>query len=83
MTATGITKAPSSWQLFLLRRRRLCRDAILQGRSLPVDGTNSKASGTLSADYDTDSKLTWHGTYSGLATYATRPPCMDLPTPWS
>ena len=39
---------------------------------LPVDGTNSKANGTLTADYDTASKkLTWQGNYSGLATYVT------------
>ena len=38
----------------------------------PVDGTNSKASGTLTADYDTDSKkFTWQGSYGGLATYVT------------
>lgn len=38
----------------------------------PVDGTSSKASGTLTADYDTASKkLTWQGSYSGLATYVT------------
>lgn len=39
---------------------------------LPVAGTGSKASGTLVADYDTDTKrLTWSGSYTGLATYAT------------
>ena len=39
---------------------------------LPVAGTGSKASGNLVADYDTDSKkLTWSGSYTGLATYAT------------
>jgi hypothetical protein len=38
----------------------------------PVDGTNSKASGTFDADYDTASKkLTWQGSYAGLATYVT------------
>ena len=37
----------------------------------PVAGTNSKASGTLTAEYDTSSKkLTWHGTYKGVGTYA-------------
>lgn len=38
----------------------------------PVDGTGSRATGTFAADYDTASKkLTWQGTYSGLATYVT------------
>ena len=36
-----------------------------------IAGTNSKASGTLTAEYDTSSKkLTWHGTYKGIGTYA-------------
>ena len=39
---------------------------------LPVAGTGSNASGNLVADYDTDSKkLTWSGSYKGVATYAT------------
>ena len=39
---------------------------------LPVAGTGSSASGNLVADYDTNSKkLTWSGTYKGVATYAT------------
>jgi CHRD domain len=38
----------------------------------PVAGTNSKATGSLTAEFDTDSKkLTWRGTYRGLGTYAT------------
>jgi len=38
----------------------------------PVAGTNSKAVGTFTADYDTDSKkLTWRGNYRGIGTYAT------------
>jgi len=37
-----------------------------------VDGTASKATGTLTADYDTATKkLTWRGSYRGLGTYAT------------
>jgi hypothetical protein len=37
----------------------------------PIAGTNSKASGTLTAEYDTSSKkLTWHGSYKGISTYA-------------
>jgi hypothetical protein len=37
-----------------------------------VAGTNSKAAGTLTANYDTDSKkLTWQGSYRGVGTYAT------------
>jgi len=37
-----------------------------------VAGTNSKASGTLTANYDTDTKkLTWRATYRGVTTYAT------------
>lgn len=37
-----------------------------------VAGTNSKATGTVTADYDTDTKkLTWRGNYRGLASYAT------------
>jgi len=39
---------------------------------LPVAGTGSTASGNLVADYDTASKkLTWSGSYKGVATYAT------------
>ncbi len=39
---------------------------------LPVAGTGSNASGNLVADYDTGSKkLTWSGSYKGVATYAT------------
>jgi hypothetical protein len=39
---------------------------------LPVAGTGSQASGSLVADYDTESKkLTWNGSYKGVATYAT------------
>jgi hypothetical protein len=39
---------------------------------VPVDGTDSKAAGNLTADYDTASKkFTWSGTYRGLGTYAT------------
>ncbi|HEX9881926.1 MAG TPA: CHRD domain-containing protein [Hyphomicrobium sp.] len=38
----------------------------------PVAGTDSKAAGTLTADFDTSSKkLTWRGSYQGLGTYAT------------
>ena len=38
---------------------------------LPIAGTDSKASGELTAEYDTASKkLTWHGTYKGIGTYA-------------
>lgn len=38
----------------------------------PVAGTNSTASGTVTADYDTGTKkLTWRGRYRGLGTYAT------------
>ncbi len=37
-----------------------------------VQGTESKASGQLSAVYDTSTrKLTWRGNYAGLGTYAT------------
>ena len=37
-----------------------------------VQGTGSKASGQLSAVYDTSTrKLTWRGSYGGLGTYAT------------
>jgi hypothetical protein len=37
-----------------------------------IAGTDSKAAGTLTADYDTGSKkLTWRGSYRGLGTYAT------------
>jgi hypothetical protein len=44
----------------------------LKADLLPIAGTNSKANGTLAADYDTASKkLTWSGTYKGLGTYAT------------
>jgi hypothetical protein len=37
----------------------------------PIAGVDSKASGALTAEYDTSSKkLTWHGTYKGIGTYA-------------
>jgi CHRD domain-containing protein len=39
---------------------------------LAVAGTDSKATGKVSADYDTDSKkLTWRGEYDGVTSYAT------------
>lgn len=39
---------------------------------LAVAGTNSSATGDVTASYDTDSKkLTWRGTYRGVGTYAT------------
>jgi hypothetical protein len=39
---------------------------------MAVAGTNSTASGSLVAEYDSGSKkLTWRGTYSGIGTYAT------------
>jgi CHRD domain len=39
---------------------------------VPVAGANSKAAGTVTADYDTASKkLTWRGGYRGVGTYAT------------
>jgi hypothetical protein len=38
----------------------------------PLTGSSSGASGTLEAEYDTDTKkLTWNGSYQGVATYAT------------
>jgi hypothetical protein len=38
----------------------------------PVAGTESKASGTVEATYDTSTKkLTWRGNYEGIGTYAT------------
>lgn len=38
----------------------------------PVAGTGSTGSGSVTADYDTDSKkLTWRGSYAGIGTYAT------------
>jgi len=47
---------------------RLTFKADLKG----VQGTESKAVGKLTAEYDTDTrKLTWRGSYSGLGTYAT------------
>ncbi len=37
----------------------------------PIAGTNNKAAGTLTADYNTASKkLTWRGSYRGISTYA-------------
>jgi hypothetical protein len=38
----------------------------------PAPGATSTASGSVTVQYDTDSnKLTWRGTYGGIATYAT------------
>lgn len=46
---------------------------------LPVAG--SKASGSVVADYDTDSKkLTWSGSYAGVGTYATSASFYGAPT---
>jgi len=46
---------------------------------LPVAG--SKASGSVVADYDTDSKkLTWSGSYTGVGTYATSASFYGAPT---
>ncbi|MGI9403091.1 MAG: CHRD domain-containing protein [Hyphomicrobium sp.] len=47
---------------------RLTFKADLKG----IEGTESKAHGRLTAEYDTDTrKLTWRGSYGGLGTYAT------------
>jgi hypothetical protein len=47
---------------------RLAFKADLKG----VQGTKSKAIGTLTGEYDTNTrKLTWRGSYVGLGTYAT------------
>lgn len=47
---------------------RLIFKADLKG----VEGTESKAAGKFTAEYDTDTrKLTWRGSYGGLGTYAT------------
>ena len=47
---------------------RLIFKADLKG----VEGTESKAVGKFTAEYDTDTrKLTWRGSYGGLGTYAT------------
>jgi hypothetical protein len=38
----------------------------------PVAGTPGTGNGSVTADYDTDSKkLTWRGNYTGIGTYAT------------
>jgi hypothetical protein len=47
---------------------RLTFKANLKG----VEGTESKAAGKFTAEYDTETrKLTWRGSYGGLGTYAT------------
>ena len=52
-----------------------------QTNLLPVAGTASKASGTLTADYDTGSKkFTWSGAYKDVATYATAASFHGAPT---
>jgi hypothetical protein len=47
----------------------------------PVPGIPSTGSGSITADYDTNSKkLTWQGSYTGIGTYATSASFHGAPT---
>ena len=48
------------------------RFSALRLLQTPKSCASRRTSGSLTADYDTDSKkLTWNGTYKGVGTYAT------------
>jgi hypothetical protein len=67
---TGRGKAALVLAAVLAASPALAETLTFKANLQPVDGTGSKASGTFTADYDTASKkLTYQGSYSGLATY--------------
>lgn len=73
MTATGIRASVLALALgFLAGSPALAETRSFKADLQPVAGVKSKAQGTLTATYDTDTKkLTWQGSYRGLGTYAT------------
>lgn len=73
MTATGIRASVLALAaLVLAGSPALAETKSFKADLKPVAGANSKAEGTLTASYDTDTKkLTWQGSYRGVGTYAT------------
>ena len=69
---TARAKAALVLAAILVASPALAETLTFKANLVPVDGTNSKATGTFAADYDTASKkLTYQGSYGGLATYLT------------
>lgn len=73
MTATGIRAGIFALgAAFLASSPALAETKSFKAELKPVAGIDSKAEGTVTATYDTDSKkLTWQGSYRGVGTYAT------------
>ncbi len=73
MTATAIRNGALAALLFVASAvPALAETLAFKANLAPVAGSNSKATGTLTMEYDTSSKkLTWQGSYRGLGTYAT------------
>lgn len=72
MRTTGIRYAVLAAALIAATAPALAETIAFKADLAPVAGTDSKASGTLAAQYDTDTKkLTWQGSYQGIGTYAT------------
>jgi hypothetical protein len=73
MTATAIRSGLLAAALLVAATSLARADSLsFKADLVPVAGTGSKAAGTLTAEYDTDTKkLTWRGSYRGLGTYAT------------
>lgn len=73
MTATGIrTSVLALATACLLASPALAETKSFKADLKPIAGAKSKAEGSLTATYDTDTKkLTWQGNYRGVGTYAT------------
>lgn len=74
MPLTAFRTAITAAVLTLVGTSLPVRAEVLQFKAdlKPVAGTGSAGSGSVTADYDTDSKkLTWRGSYAGIGTYAT------------
>lgn len=73
MTASGIRASGLALAALLFASGpALAETKSFKADLKPVAGAGSKAEGTLTASYDTDTKkLTWQGTYRGISTYAT------------
>jgi hypothetical protein len=74
MPTTAFKTAIMAAALTLVGWSLPARAEVLQFKAdlKPVAGTPGTGSGSVTADYDTDSKkLTWRGSYTGIGTYAT------------
>jgi hypothetical protein len=72
MTARAIRSGLLAAAVFAAASAAHAETLSFKADLVPVNGADSKAAGTLTADYDTESKkLTWRGSYRGLGTYAT------------